>query len=119
MQTTTQAIYQERKLINLWSDNEKRPLFIVNKILNPRETISILTIFLPNTSVPGKFLALCTLKTSFDDLVEIICKKEDGKIINEAIQKEATAHHVIHISMIFLKKFQMNILNQYYNCWMT
>jgi len=88
MQTTTQAIYQEPKLINLWPGNEKRPLFIINKILNSRETISILTNFLPNTSVPGKFLALCTLKTSFDDLVEIICKKEEGKVINEAIQEE-------------------------------
>ena len=88
MQTTTQILYQEPKLLNFWPSNVKEPLFIVTEILYQKETLSILTDFLPATLVPAKFTALCRLKTPFDDLIEIICKKEKEKIINEILQEE-------------------------------
>lgn len=88
MQTTTQILYQEPNLLNFWPSNVKELLFIVTEILYQKETLSILTGFLPATLVPAKFTALCRLKTPFNDLIEIICKKEEEKIINEILQKE-------------------------------
>ncbi len=88
MQTTTQILYQEPKLLNFWPSNVERPLFIVNEILNQKETFSILTDFLPCTLVPAKFIALCRLKIPFEDFIKDVCRREEERAINEFVQEE-------------------------------
>jgi len=89
---TTETVYQQPKILDfcitrIKTDKDK-PLFGVNRILNPKETFSIVTCFLPSTLVPGKFIALSKLKTSFEESVEEICRMEEERAIDEFVNEE-------------------------------
>lgn len=85
---TTQAVYQQPQILDFRKTDGKRPLFIVNKILNQQKTFSILTSFLPGTLAPNKFIAICKLKTPFEDIVREVCRREEGRIIDQFVNEE-------------------------------
>lgn len=85
---TTQAVYQQPEILDFRNTDGKRPLFIVNKILNQRKTFSILTSFLPGTLAPNKFIALSKLKASFEDVMREVCRREEERIIDESVKEE-------------------------------
>ncbi len=85
---TTQSVYQQPQILDFRSTDGKRPLFIVNKILNQKKTFSILTSFLPSTLAPNKFIALSKLKISFEDVMREVCRREEERIIDESIKEE-------------------------------
>lgn len=85
---TTQAVHQQQQILDFRNTDGKRPLFIVNKILNQKKTFSILTNFLPSTLAPNKFIALSKLKASFEDVVREVCRREEERIIDESVKEE-------------------------------
>ncbi len=85
---TTQAVYQQPQILDFRNASEKKPLFIVNKILNQKKTFSILTSFIPGTLAPSKFIALSKLKLPFEDVVREICRGEEDRIIDEFVNEE-------------------------------
>lgn len=85
---TTQAVYQQPQILDFRNTSEKRPLFIVNKILNQKKTLSILTSFIPGTLAPSKFIALSKLKLPFEDTVKEICREEEDRIIDQFVNEE-------------------------------
>ncbi len=87
---TTQAVYQQPQILDFRNTDEKRPLFIVNKILTQKKTFSILTSFLPSTLAPNKFIVLSKLKASFEDVVREVCSREEERIIDESVKEERT-----------------------------
>ncbi len=85
---TTQTVYQQPQISDFRNTDEKRPLFIVNKILNQKKTFSILTSFLPVTLAPSKFIALSKLKAPFEEAVREVCVREEDRIIDEFVREE-------------------------------
>ena len=85
---TTQAVYQQPQILDFRNIDGKRPLFIVNKILNQQKTFSILTSFLPGTLAPNKFIAISKLKAPFEDIVREVCRREEGRIIDQFVNEE-------------------------------
>ena len=85
---TTQTVYQQPQILDFRNTGGKRPLFIVNKVLNQKKTFSILTNFLPSTLAPSKFIALSKLKAPFEDIVREVCRREEDRIIDEIVREE-------------------------------
>lgn len=85
---TTQAVYQQSQILDFRNTDGKRPLFIANKILNQKKTFSILTSFLPGTLAPSKFIVISKLKASFEDVIREVCRREEGRIIDQFVNQE-------------------------------
>lgn len=68
--------------------HRKRPLFILNRILNNRTLLSMLTCFLPTTLIPSTFSAFCILRTSPKNIIKQLSMNEERRIINELVQEE-------------------------------
>jgi hypothetical protein len=85
---TTQAVYQQPQILDFRNTDGKRPLFIVNKILNQKKTFSILTSFIPGTLAPSKFIALSKLKLPFEDALREVCRREEDRIIDQFVNEE-------------------------------
>lgn len=89
---TTETVYQQPNILDLCLISTKtckyEPLFGVNRILTPKETFSIVTCFSPSILVPGNFIALSKLNTSFEESVEEICRMEEERAIDEFVNEE-------------------------------